>query len=172
MTEQQLIDGSIPASPDDVTQHLTRLGIAHRTISHEPMFTVEDSRRFRNGVPGGYSKNLFLRNKKGRMWLVTLCEDRAVDLKTLGEKIGAGRVSFGSAERLMHHLGVVSGAVTPLAVINDHECVVTAVIDAELLTLDPLHFHPCVNTRTTTLDHQGLVQYMTAFNHKPELLSF
>lgn len=131
------------------------------------MFTVEESRQYRKGVPGGYSKNLFLRNKKGRMCLVTLCEDRQVDLRELGERVGLGRVSFGSAQRLMHFLGVRPGAVTPLAVLNDVTNQVTAFIDATLLLKSPLHFHPCDNSHTTTLTADELLRFMTACNHTP-----
>lgn len=173
MTESsaQLLDGSAPLSAEEVLAALDALGIAHSSIHHEAMRTVEDSKRFRGKVPGGYSKNLFLRNKKGRMWLVTLDEDREVDLKALGALIGAGRPSFASAERLMAYLGVWPGAVTPLSVINDKSAAVTACIDAALLEKDPLHFHPCDNRMTTTLSSADLLKFMRAHGHEPLLLN-
>lgn len=169
---KQIINGEPPASADDVHARLTSLDIAFTTQSHEPMRTVEQSKQFRRGATGGFSKNLFLRNKKGRMWLVTVDEDRAVDLKQLGQQLGAGRVSFASPERLMRYLGVIPGAVTPLAVINDVDNHVTAVIDHSLSLCDPVHFHPCDNTMTTTLGWQALLTFMRDCNHDPVVMDF
>ena len=167
-----LLDGGTPATAVDVQQRLDGLGFSHQTISHPPMRTVEDSKKHRDGVPGGYSKNLFLRNKKGKMWLVTLQEDRRVDLRKLGELVGAGRVSFASPERLMKYLGVIPGAVTPLAVINDLSNAVNVVLDTSLLDQTPLHFHPCDNSMTTTIDRTTLMGYLSASGHDPLLVDF
>ena len=134
-----LLDGSAPATPADIFAALDALDITHSSIEHAPMRTVADSMAMREGVPGGYSKNLFLRNKKGRMVVVTLLEDRMVDLKLFGRQLGLGKPSFASEQRLMHYLGVIPGAVTPLAVINDKSRSVTAVLDKALLDKDPLH---------------------------------
>ncbi len=170
--EQRLADGSAPATPADVFAKLDGLGIEHQTVSHRPLRTVEDSKAVRDGVPGGYSKNLFLRNKKGRMILVTLHEDRVVNLKALGEMLEMGKPSFASPQRLMHFLGVIPGAVTPLAVINDTGRQVTAILDKSLLDLHPLHFHPCDNSMTTTLGAPGLLQYMQSCHADPLVLDF
>lgn len=171
-SENTLVDGSAPIQAAELEGKLDSWGIAYSTISHPPMRTVEDSKKFRDGVPGGYSKNLFLRNKKGRMWLVTLHEDRQIDLKALGELIGAGRVSFASPERLMQYLGVIPGAVTPLAVINDLSKSVQFVLDEHLLELAPLHFHPCDNSKTTTLEASGLMEFLRQTDHPPLLVDF
>src|SRR5262249_18365075 len=113
-------DGNdLPTTPAALLARLTAIGIPHETVTHEAVVTVEQS----NAVPprllvlqaGTHIKNLFLRNKREEMWLVTAEAHRPIDLKRLGERIGAGRVSFGSAERLMRHLGVRPGSVTPLA---------------------------------------------------------
>lgn len=165
-----LLDGSPPLSSVEVEALLERLGIASSTISHEPMRTVEDSKKYRDGVPGGYSKNLFLRNKKGKMWLVTLHEDRQIDLRDLGTTIEAGRVSFASSERLMQYLGVIPGAVTPLAVANDKSGQVQLVIDKHLMLMDPLHFHPCDNSKTTSLNADGLLRFLDNCDHTPQLI--
>lgn len=177
MAEQQIIearlyDGSTPAAPADVFRKLDELGIVHSTITHRPLRTVEDSKAVRDGVPGGYSKNLFLRNKKGRMILVTLHEDRVVNLKALGELLEIGKPSFASPQRLMHFLGVIPGAVTPLAVINDKTQQVTAILDKALLDLDPLHFHPCDSSMTTTLAAAQLLTYMRCCHADPMLVDF
>lgn len=167
-----LLDGTAPLSSQAVEALLVELGIANTTISHEPMRTVEDSKKFRDGIPGGYSKNLFLRNKKGKMWLVTLHEDRKIDLRDLGTIIEAGRVSFASSERLMQYLGVIPGAVTPLAVANDRSGQVQLVIDQYLMQQDPLHFHPCDNSKTTTLSAAGLLKFLQNCDHYPQLIDF
>jgi hypothetical protein len=116
--------------------------------------------------------NLFLRNKKGVMWLVTCLEDRRIDLKDLGGRLGAGRLSFGSAERLMHYLGVLPGAVTPFAVVNDHGCAVTVALDHALLDLDPVNCHPLTNTRTTAIAARDLVRFLEAEGHPPQIVEF
>lgn len=169
---RQLRDGSEPASAEQVIAALDRLNIENSTIDHAPMRTVEDSVALRNGVPGGYSKNLFLRNKKGIMVVVTLLENRKVNLAALGAQLNMGKLSFASPERLMHYLGVIPGAVTPLAVINDKDVVVTAVLDKALLAKDPLHFHPCDNSKTTTINTEGLLKYMQAYHNQPIVIDF
>ncbi len=165
--ERRLLNGEPPATPEQVFAALDELGITHSTIQHAPMRTVADSMAMRDGVPGGYSKNLFLRNRKGRMIVVTLLEHRTVDLKALGQQLEIGKPSFASEQRLMHYLGVIPGAVTPLAVINDKEKAVTAVLDKALLEKHPLHFHPCDNSMTTTLSAQALLIYMQTYHQAP-----
>src|SRR5215510_310986 len=115
--------------PQQLFARLDQLGIAHRTVEHPPVFTVEEAKALRGNLPGHHIKNLFLRNKKQEMWLVVALEDRAIDLKRLGEALGAGRFSFASAERLERHLGVTPGAVTPLALINDESGSVRLALD-------------------------------------------
>lgn len=167
-----LRDGSHPATAEQVIGALNKLGVSNKTISHPPMRTVEDSIALRDGMNGGFSKNLFLRNKKGIMIVVTLLEDRTVNLAALGAQLNMGKLSFASPERLMQYLGVIPGAVTPLSVINDKDVVVTAVLDKALLAKDPLHFHPCDNCKTTTIDADGLLKYMRAYHNDPMIIDF
>jgi len=168
--EQRLEDGSQPFSPQDLFARLAALGIAHRAVEHPPLFTVEQSKALRGELPGGHTKNLFLRNKKGAMWLVTCLEDRPVDLKALGEALGAGRLSFGSPERLMRHLGVLPGAVTPLAVMNDKAGQVELAIDAALLAHDPVNVHPLTNDMTVALSPRDLLRFLEEVGHPPRML--
>ena len=161
-----------PATAEDLIGYLDDMGIETTTVEHPAVFTVEDARRVRGNLPGAHSKSLFLRNKKGRMWLVVTLEDRAVDLKDLGDRLGAGRFSFGSAERLMRYLGVIPGAVTPFAAINDPERVVQIALDRQMLTNEPLNFHPLDNTKTTAISSDGLLQFLEATGHPPEMLDF
>ena len=165
-----LADGSAPATPEALLARLEALGIESRTVSHPPLFTVEDSKALRGELPGGHTKNLFLRNKKGQMWLVTCLEDREVDLKALGEKLSAGRFSFGSAERLMKYLGVTPGAVTPFAIANDTGGAVRMVLDRGLMEHDPRNFHPLDNTRTTAIAPADLLRFLEDTGHPPQML--
>ena len=166
----RLADGTPPLTSAELLTRLQTLGIAHRTVEHAPVYTVAESRGLRLDFPGGHSKNLFLRNKKGRMWLVTCLEDRQIDLKALAERVGAGRFSFDSAERLMRHLGVIPGAVTPFAVINDHAGVVHMVLDAGLLEHDPINFHPLDNAMTTAISAQALLRFLEYADHPPQIV--
>ena len=148
------------------------MGICHSTIDHPPLYTVAQSKRLRGNLPGAHSKNLFLRNKKGQMWLVTCLEYRKFDLKSFSHRIGTRGLSFCSAERLMRYLGVVPGAVTPFAVINDVDSVVQVVLDAALLDIDPLNFHPLDNSKTTAIAPDDLISFLEASNHSPQFVNF
>jgi Ala-tRNA(Pro) deacylase len=161
-----------PTTPEDLISYLADLGIETSTVEHPAVYTVEEARSRRGILPGAHSKSLFLRNKKGRMWLVVTLEDRVIDLKNLGERLSAGRLSFGSAERLMRYLGVIPGAVTPFGAINDHERVVQIALDREMLESEPLNFHPLDNTKTTAISAEGLLRFLQATGHDPELLDF
>ena len=159
-------------SPQQLFARLDQLGIAHRTVEHPPVFTVEEAKALRGDLPGHHIKNLFLRNKKEEMWLVVAIEDRAVDLKRLGERLGAGRLSFGSPDRLRRQLGVEPGSVTPLALINDTERVVRLALDRGLAEGGPVNAHPLVNTMTTALSGADLLRFFAATGHDPLWLDF
>jgi len=159
-----------PTTPEQLLDRLAELGIACRTVSHPPVFTVEEAKALRGKLPGGHVKNLFLRDKKGAMWLVVAEEDRRIDLKALAARIGAGKVSFASAERLMAHLGVVPGAVTPFGLINDRGHEVRVVIDAGLLAHDPVNVHPLTNERTTAIAPKDLLRFIEACGHRAEVM--
>jgi Ala-tRNA(Pro) deacylase len=163
---------SRPATPEELFARLESLGIRTRTVSHPPVFTVEEAKQLRGELPGGHVKNLFLRNKKGAMWLVVAEEDRRIDLKALGEQLGAGKVSFGSPDRLMQHLGVVPGAVTPFGLINDRDSQVQVVIDKALLAQDPLNVHPLTNEMTTAIAPTDLLAFIESCGHRPQLIEF
>ncbi len=166
----RLHDGSAPCTPEALLERLGAAGIAHITRHHAPVFTVEESRRERGEERGGHAKNLFLRNKKGAMWLVTCEESRQIDLGALAAHVGAGRLSFASPRRLMAHLGVIPGAVTPFAVVNDGAGLVRVVLDRALLACELLHFHPLDNARTTSLSPQGLLAFLDATGHPPAIV--
>jgi Ala-tRNA(Pro) deacylase len=162
----------MPATPDELLATLDRLGIAHRTVSHVPLFTVEQSRALRGQIPGGHTKNLFLKDKKDALFLVTALEDAAIELKSLHRLLGAsGRFSFGSADLLREALGIEPGAVTPFAAMNDGARRVTVVLDAGLMTHDTINCHPLVNTMTTSLARADLVKFLEATGHPPRILA-
>jgi len=158
--------------PQQLFAYLDRLGIGHRTVEHPPVFTVEQAKALRGDLPGHHIKNLFLRNKKEEMFLVVALEDRAIDLKQLGEVLGVGRLSFGSPERLRRYLGVEPGSVTPLALINDQARSVRLVLDRGLLEGGPINAHPLVNTMTTAVAAPDLLRFFEATGHEPRWLDF
>ena len=159
-------------SPQQLFARLEQLGIAQRTVEHPAVFTVEEAKALRGDLPGHHVKNLFLRNKKEEMWLVVALEDRAIDLKRLGEVLGAGRLSFGSAERLKRHLGVEPGSVTPLALINDPGGAVQLALDRGLGDGGTVNVHPLVNTMTTAMAAADLLRFFAATGHAPCWLDF
>jgi Ala-tRNA(Pro) deacylase len=166
----RLVNGDPPATPEALLDRLAALGVATRTVTHPPVFTVDQARRLRGDLPGAHTKSLFLRDKKGAMWLVTCLEHRTVDLHALAARIGAKRLSFGSPERLMAYLGVIPGAVSPFAVINDVGGAVRVVLDRALLDDETVNLHPLDNARTTAIATRDLVRFLEAEGHAPELL--
>lgn len=162
----------MPASPEDLLAYLRDLGVETDTVEHPPLHTVEDSQALRGDIPGGHTKNLFVKDKKSRIFLLVLGEEAVVDLKRVHEKIGAqGRVSFGSAELLEEVWGVKPGGVTPFGAINDKAGRVTVVLDEGLLRHERVNFHPLVNTRTTGLKSADLVKFLRATGHEPIIAS-
>ena len=162
--------GALQTAPEALLGRLAALGIAQTTIRHPPVFTVAEAKRLRGEIAGGHVKNLFLRNKKGRMWLLVCLEDQPVDLKALGRSLGVGPFSFASHDRLRRTLGIEPGSVTPLAAINDRAGAVQILLDRAMLAVSPLNFHPLVNTMTTTLAPADLLAFLEAENHPPHIV--
>ena len=161
----------MPATPADLFTFLDRLNIAHSTVTHPPLFTVTDSQALRGTIPGGHTKNLFLKDKKDNYFLVTVGEDAVVDLKQIHHLIGAaGRVSFGRPEMLMELLGVTPGAVTVFGLINDTEGKVKIVLDQALMSHDVINGHPLTNEATTSIAAADLVRFVEATGHDPVIL--
>jgi len=154
-------------TPEDLLTYISELGIETSTMTHPAVYTVEEAKTHRHGLIGAHSKNLFLRDKKGRMFLVTALEDRTIDLKSLSGELGVRSLSFGSAERLQKYLGVTPGSVTPFGVINDTEGAVTMVLDRSLMDYETLNFHPLVNTQTTSITPAGLIRFLESTEHTP-----
>jgi Ala-tRNA(Pro) deacylase len=148
-------------------ERLRALGIAWKTYEHVPVFTVAEADAVHARIPGGHTKNLFLKDKKGGLWLVVVRDQVRVDLNALARQLGAPRFSFGSAELLVATLGIEPGSVTPFALMNDPAQAVKPILDEGMLTLDPLNFHPMRNDRTTAIAAADLVAFIRACGHQP-----
>lgn len=157
----------MPASDQDLFDRFRTLGIESTTHDHPPLFTVDDSRALRGELPGGHCKNLFLKAKNGSLWLVVALEETAVDLKALARQLGVGTLSFGKPELLGEILGVVPGAVTPFALINDPDHKVTPVLEKRMMAMPLLNYHPLRNDRTTALASSDLLRFIADCGHEP-----
>jgi Ala-tRNA(Pro) deacylase len=164
MDKPQDIEGPLLA-------RLADLGIEITMHRHPALHTVDESRALRGTMPGSHIKNLFLRDKKRNQWLVTVPEDAKVDLKALRHILGAsGNLNFGSAELLEASLGVQPGSVTPFAVMNDTEGVVTMVLANDVLKNDPVNAHPLHNEATAAIPRDDLVRFLAACAHPPVMI--
>ena len=161
----------MPKSKEDLFNVLSELDIKFTNYDHEPVFTVEESNALCADIPGGHTKNLFLKDKKDNFFLVVLEEHADVDLKKIHTLIDArSRVSFGKAEKLMEFLGVVPGSVTAFSVMNDVENRVKMVIDAPLLEHEIINCHPLQNDATTSIGRDDLIRFAKHFDHDPLIL--
>jgi Ala-tRNA(Pro) deacylase len=158
--------------PAELLALLDQLGVAHVTLRHEAVFRVEDGPHLKALLPGGHSKNLFLKDAKDRLWLISALDETQIDLKALSGAIGSARLSFGSAERLFGALGVRPGSVSPFGLINDRERKVTLVLDRALLAREPLNFHPLTNTATTAVSREGLRTLLKHLQVTPVVVDF
>lgn len=156
---------------EELLAWLDVLGIAHNTVAHPPLRTVEDSKRLRGALPGGHVKNLFLRDKKGGYWLLVALEEVRIDLRHAAALLDAPRFSFAKAEELDTLLGIQPGAVSPLAMVNDAARKVQVVLDQGVLEISPLNFHPLRNDRTTAIASADLLKFLDAAAHPPRLLA-
>jgi Ala-tRNA(Pro) deacylase len=161
----------MPATPADLFAYLDRLGIAYKTVSHPPLFTVEEARTLRGEIAGGHTKNLFLKDKRGAIFLVVALENAVIDLKTLHQRLDAARFSFGSAELLRELWGVEPGGVTPFGAINDTAGRVAVVLDEAMMRHGTLNYHPLDNTMTTSISRDGLVRFLEATGHAPRIVA-
>ena len=160
----------MPASRADLLVTFKSLGIETHTHEHPAVFTVAESLEIEKAMPGGHTKNLFLKDKKDRLFLVVALNDAAIDLKTLHKTLGCDRLSFGKAELLEEVLGVRPGSVTPFSVINDQAGRVSVVLDAKMLSLPLLNFHPLENTATTAIARDDLLRFIRATGHEPRTI--
>jgi Ala-tRNA(Pro) deacylase len=165
-------DEDRPQDEAALLARLEALGIDWAYHAHPPLFTVEDSRALRGDLPGLHVKNMFLKEKKGGLWLVTCREDRRIRIRDLEREIGARNTSFGKPELLREALGVSPGAVTPFAAINDAEGRVRVVLDRAVLAAEIVNAHPLHNEATIAVSPQGLVRFLEDTGHTPLTVDF
>lgn len=163
--------GRAPASREELFRRFAELAIATETFEHRAVFTVEEARAVHALVPGLHCKNLFLKDAKGALWLVVAPAEAAIELKTLHSRIGAKRLSFGSAALLLEVLGVEAGSVTPFALINDRAQRVKVVLDQGMMAAPLLNFHPLANTASTTIMPADLIRFIESCGHGPRVIA-
>jgi len=147
-------------------------GVDHATTDHEAVFRVGEGEGSKDGIPGAHTKNLFLKDAKGRLWLISAKDDTVIDLKRLHTVIGSARLSFGPAELMVETLGVTPGSVTAFGLVNDTEGRVTFVLDKALADADRVNFHPLTNTATTTVSQAGLRRFLAGLGRTPIVVDF
>ncbi|MBF0169283.1 MAG: prolyl-tRNA synthetase associated domain-containing protein [Alphaproteobacteria bacterium] len=160
-----------PHTRASLLTYLEAEGIKAETFDHPPIFTVADGEEHWRGIPGTHCKNLFLKDAKEQMWLVSCPIARKVDLKSLPDRIGSARLSFGSADRLRATLFIEPGSVTPFALINDRAKNVICVLDKAMMGDAQLVFHPLENTASTLISPEGLVTFLKSISHAPRLVT-
>jgi Ala-tRNA(Pro) deacylase len=160
----------LPTTPDALIAVLEYLRIDYALHHHKPLFTVADGLEIEAGIPGRHCRNLFVRDKREKMFLVSALNETRIDLKKLAPAVNADRFSFGSPERLWRHLGVRPGSVCPFAIINDTTKAVTPVLDAEMMAQDIINFHPLLNTMTVGLRPAGLLAFYAHIGREPVIL--
>ena len=163
---------SPPATPDDLFHYLDGLGIAHSTVWHDATFTVDEGRDLKARIPGGHSKNLFMKDKDCALVLISAHADSALRLNQLHKRLGTRRLSFGPADLMLETLGIVPGSVTAFALMNDEDLRVRFIIDAALMAFETVNFHPLVNTGTTSIARESLETFANATGHPPETIDF
>ncbi len=161
---------TMPVTPQQLFKQLEKLNIPYNSYDHPPLHTVEESRELRGKICGGHCKNLFLKDKKGQLWLLVCLEDAQVNMKTLNSKIGSARLSFGKPELLLEVLGVTPGSVTPFSLINDRELRVNVILDQKMMAFDKLNYHPLTNEQTITISRENLLVFIRACGHDPRIV--
>ena len=161
-----------PVTPDQLCAYLTEKGIAFHRTDHPAVFTVAETAPHRDKMVGHHTKNLFLKDKKGRLWLISAAQDTVIDLKRAHRAMGSDRLSFGNETLLWETLGVRPGSVTALGLINDPDRRVTFVLDQRLWEADIVNFHPLTNTATTALDQAAFRRVLALLEREPIVVDF
>lgn len=160
------------ATEHDLFALFDSLGIAHATHPHRPVFTVGEGADIKAALPGGHTKNLFLKDKKGGLWLLSALGETPIQLNAVSKAIAAPRFSFGAADLLLEHLGVTPGSVTAYALINDPAGQVRVIFDEALFSHALVNFHPLRNDATTAIASADLLKFARATGHEPIRLAF
>jgi len=156
----------------DLLAFLDSLGVTHQTLDHPAVFTVGEGGDIKAQIPGAHTKNLFLKDAKGQLWLVSAEGHAQIDLKRLHTVIGGAKLSFGNAELMAETLGVTPGSVTAFGLINDTDRRVRFVLDRTLAEAHLVNFHPLTNTGTTTVSADGFRTFLKALGIEPLVVDF
>ncbi len=151
-------------------ERLKSLGIAWTIHAHAPVFTVEEAKNLRGSLAGLHTKNLFLKDKRGGLWLVVAREELNLDLNALAKTLGAPRFSFGKPQLMIEALGVAPGAVTPFALLNDGDLRVSAIFDRTMMEGGILNFHPLRNDKTLGIAAEDLRKFVDSTGHEPRIV--
>ena len=162
----------MPVTREKLFEYLAELSIAQTTLDHAPIFTVEEGADIKADMPGGHTKNLFLKDKAGRFFLICAQSDTEIRVNKLHPLLGCKRLSFGKPEPLLELLGVTPGSVTLFSVLNDTDGLVTLILDAALLKHDIVNFHPLLNDATTAISSEDMIAFAKATGHDPIVLDF
>ncbi|MET0639874.1 MAG: prolyl-tRNA synthetase associated domain-containing protein [Hyphomicrobium sp.] len=160
----------MPLTRQQLLSTLADLGIKTVTVDHPAVYTVAESDKVEIPMPGAHTKNLFLKDDKGALFLVIANAETRVDLKVLSKRLGAGRFSFGKPDLLMETLGVTPGSVTAFAVVNDTGKRVNIVVDDALSREDTVNCHPLENTATTNIAREDLLRFIRTTGHEPRIV--
>ena len=168
--QQTMIHETMAATPADLFALFDQLAIEHSTVEHPPLFTVEEARPWHDKIPGLHCKNLFIKDRKGGIWLVVMPADKRADLGRLEKVLGAPRFSFARPDVLQEVLALTPGSVTPFGLINDAQRRAAVVLDEEMLESEWVNFHPLHNAASTTLRSADLLRFVHALGYEPIIL--
>ena len=157
----------MPATEKDLFALFERLNITHQTVEHPPLFTVADGRDWHGKIPGLHCKNLFMKDKKDKIWLIVMPGDKRAHMSALERAIGSARLSFGKPELLLDVLGITPGSVTPFALMNDTARRCTVVLDSDMMKAPLVNFHPLRNDASTSLPASDLLKFIKALSYDP-----
>lgn len=160
----------LPTSKDQLISILDDLTIIHKLYEHEPIFTVEEGEHLKKSIPGMHCRNLFLRDKKKKMFLVVAANETQIDLKKLQTVLDCGRISFGSGDRLWENLGIRQGSVNPFCIINDRDQNVRIILDAHMMAQPLVNYHPMDNAWTIGLSPDDLIRFIEHTSHDAEIV--
>lgn len=143
-----------------------QLNISYTNHEHEPVFTIEEGKGRFDHIPGAHCKTLFMKTKQGDYFLIVMLGDSRLDMKELSNRLSCGKLSFASPERLMEHLAITPGSVTPFALVHEQEKKITVILDDQMMEYDVLNYHPLRNDMTTTIAREGLVTFLDHVGHQ------
>ena len=161
-----------PATPAELFAFLDAIGADHATTEHQAVFRVGDGEEIKQAIPGAHTKNLFLKDAKDQLWLISARDRTVIDLKRLHPVIGSARLSFGSPALMEAVLGVTPGSVTAFGLINDTGHRVRFVLDRKLAEAERVNFHPLTSTATTGVSQAGFRSFLAAVGVAPLIVDF